>query len=97
MTQPGSTLIELLVVLAIMAVLVGVAVPIASSRGPVPATASAAALREEAIMRARAQLSVDSARVRVAAFPDGLVLVDSSIRISPFTGRPSDSASQTSR
>lgn len=97
MNRRGSTLIELLVVLAIMALLVVVAVPIANSRSSEPDMASATALREAAILRGRTQLSRDSGRVRIAAFPDGLVLSDSQASISPFTGHPSNNVSPTSR
>ena len=97
MRRPGSTLIELMVVLAIMALLVVVAVPVANSRGATPEPSSAAALRDRAILRGRIELSSDSARRHVAAFPDGLVLSDSQAHVSPFTGTPSGNAPQSSR
>jgi len=84
----GVTLIELLVVLAILGLTVLVAVPLAGSRAGSRVVSPSIVLRTAAIRDGRVRSAVDSSmqRGRLAAYPDGLVITDSTLRLDPFSG-----------
>jgi prepilin-type N-terminal cleavage/methylation domain-containing protein len=88
----GTTLIELmiaLVILAIVAALVSGVGPLVRLPSPDPITAAASNARHSAISLRRS-VSLVAPRgdtvIALTAWPDGIVIADTTARIDPFTG-----------
>lgn len=94
----GTTLIELMITLSIIAIIFALVSIVPRHARPARATPSGALAqqaRHDAIVGRRRVTLVGNEGthvVAISAWPDGVVIADSSLRLNPFTGAPDATA-----